>query len=160
MSTAGEEHHPRHSAGQVFMALVAGALALIAAYLWLTDGAAPVPLPAALAPAEPAAAPVSAPPVVAGPAAAPVSAPPVVAGPVDPPVVQAEASHPLQPPARTLTPSPTLAPPTVAPPPPRFAPVQDDPPQAAPIDPQVAADAAAVGMTARVRPADPAQPGQ
>ena len=121
MSVASEEHHrPQSSAGHVLMALTAGALAVAAAYLWLTDDSAPISLPS-MAPSHAVAAmPVDSAPVTA-------KAPRAIAS-----AVQAETA-------------PESAPTASAPP--------RSTPQPEPADAQIAADAAAVGMTSRIRPA-------
>jgi hypothetical protein len=134
MSTADREHHHPHGAsfGHIVLGLVAGALALIAAYLWLTDGAAPVAIS------------------ITSTSPAPSSVP-VAAAPLDRPAATSVASPPPHAQIQAVAPTPTpIAAETV----------QDAPPQNGALDPQVAADAAAVGMTARVRPAEPAPPGQ
>lgn len=184
MSIAGEEHHSPNTFGHVFAVLIAGALALTAAYLWLTDGPTTVALPVSVTPTPtplatnsiaPAPAPVLAPTPI--PAAAPTLAPepeaapqaalapeptpgptvaPIVVSPVEPPVVQIKRSLPVRPPVRTIArPQPPLAPPPLA-----STTSNDRVIQTSPVDPQVAADAAAVGMTSRVRPAESAHPGQ
>jgi len=130
MSTAGEEHHRSHTAGNLFMGLLAAALALTAAYLWLSDGTRPwrFTLPA---PASP-------------PAAA------AIALPVNQSVATTRAPPTS---ARAIAPVAPAAAPTTAP-----VPASAD--QTAAVAAQVAADAAAVGMTSRVRPSDPQTPGQ
>lgn len=131
MSTAGEEHHRSHTAGNLFMGLLAAALALTAAYLWLSDGTRPwrftLPAPAS---------------------------PPAAAAAIAPPVNQSVATTRAPPtPARAIAPVAPAAAPTTAP-----VPASAD--QTAAVAAQVAADAAAVGMTSRVRPSDPPTPGQ
>ena len=127
MSTAGEEHHRSQTARHIVMGLAAGALALTAAYLWLSDGNKPWRF--TLRPPAPS------------PAAAAAVAPPA-----DHSVVMV---RPTPAPARPIRQAeqPALDAAESA-----SAPVD----QAVSVDAQVAADAAAVGMTARVRPS----PGQ
>lgn len=130
MSTAGEEHHRSRSAGHIVMGLVAGVLALIAVYLWLTDGSRP--WLAALKPSAPSPAAVAATPpadhssvALRRPAAPSESAKPV----------PAPGSVAATPDAASLA-------------------------QTGTTDSQVAADAAAAGMTSRLRPNDSAAPVQ
>ncbi len=140
MSTTGEEHHRSHTAGHVVMGLAAGALALAAAYLWLSDGTQPwrftLKLPTltlklpALSLKLPALSP------TAAQVAAPIVHPVVVAQPAP------SATHRVR---RTERPAPDAV---------DSAPVSVD--QAPSADAQVAADAAAVGMTTRASP----NPGQ
>lgn len=124
MATVHQEHQPVLTPGHIFLGLLAAALALAAAYLWLTDESAPLPAP------------------VAPPAAVSRQPPPTL---TPTPKVVARAARPSRPAELATLPPP--APAAAA------APV---PSQAAPTDPQVAADAAAVGMTTRVRPPESA----
>ena len=130
MSTAGEEHHRSHTAGNLFMGVLAAALALTAAYLWLSDGTRPWRFT---------------PPAPASPTAAAAIAPPVNQS------VATTRAPPTS--ARAIAPVAPAAAPTTAP-----VPASAD--QTAAVAAQVAADAAAVGMTSRVRPSDPQTPGQ
>jgi hypothetical protein len=132
MSTAGEEHHRSHGAGHVILGLFALALAATAAYLWLSDGNRSWPM--LLKPAMPSSA------AEIAPAAPQTAALPARA--VLPRTVQR-----LQPQAQAPAPAPAAE---------AASPV--DP--SGPVDAQVAADAAAVGMTSRVRPSQPSTPGQ
>jgi hypothetical protein len=142
MSTAGEEHHRSdHTATHIVMGLVAGALVLAAAYLWLSDGSGPggftLKLPTLKFPTLQV-------PTLKLPTLAPAAA--KVAIPAVRPVVMAQ---PTPAPIRSIR---------------RAKPPVSDAAEGAPapvdrtvsIDAQVAADAAAVGMTTRVRPS----PGQ
>lgn len=128
MSAVTSEHHSA-SRGHVVMAFVAFVLALAAAYLWLTDGTpAQIRLPSAASFTQ-----TRADPAPAAPATKPHRIAHLGAG--------AAAGQ------QTL----------------RFsdaeASVEDEsPPAAGPPTPQIAIDAAAAGMTARVRPADPSRP--
>jgi len=130
MATAGEERRRSLSAGHIFMGLVAVALGLTAAYLWLTDGnpsrpfhlQSPAP-PAAVAAIMPA---------------------------KDPAVVVSRPTPAAPKPVPQAAPQPAVA----------SAPETAPADQTGAVDPQVAADAAAVGMTVRVRPSDPGSPGQ
>ncbi|HVY35080.1 MAG TPA: hypothetical protein VG960_11750 [Caulobacteraceae bacterium] len=146
MSAASEDHRHSHTTSHVFMALVAAILAAVAAYLWLTDGPAPLNWPVIFpATSTSPSAPAPSAPAVRTQAIVQPSAP--LAGDDPAPVPAPVAARPLTPEA-ALT-----APQAVANPPPPS-------PQTGALDPQVAADAAAVGMTSRIRPADPAPAGQ
>jgi hypothetical protein len=124
MATVDQARHPSHVVRHIVLGLIAVGLALVAAYLWFTDGSigglrqtpatARAPIPQTMTPA-----------MTARPA--PVAEPPVPAQRVaDPPVVRPAADAP---------PSESVPPPAVS------------------VDPQIAADAAAAGMTSRARPA-------
>ena len=154
MTTADHEHHESHTLGHLFMGLLAIVLAAIAAYLWLTDPAGTIQLPLAGSASSPA-------PVAAVPLDRPVqTTPPTVVERNTPPKLDTTA-----PPLSMITP-PAAPPAQMAPPP--VAPVPTATATAAPAqraappsdsysNGQVAQDAAAVGMTARVRPAQPGQ---
>jgi len=145
MSTVQLRHHSSILL-HLLMGLAAALLALAAAYLWLTDeDVTPISLPepsAAAPPSQPSAVPQAAAPTIAVPPASSTAlAPPQAAAPVPP---QAVAAASVGAPASALTASPS--------------PTADSPTGQAPaqaLDPQVAADAAAAGMTTRVRPAPP-----
>ena len=150
MTTADHEHRESHTLGHLFMGLVAIILAAIAAYLWLTDPAATLRLPLAGSPS-------SSEPVAAVPLDRPVqTTPPTVIERNIAPKLDSAASPP------TVVTPPTAPAAQMAPPPVASAPAAAPAPRATtPADDysngQVAQDAAAVGMTARVRPAQPGQ---
>jgi|GEM_PF-5310220 len=141
MSTADEEHKPSHTLGHVLMGLISGALAVVAVFLWFTDGdhrlswplsfAATSSVPSALAVQRPDARSSPRPDSPTRVIARRSQSAPSVAGfaPADPQSIETQAPAP--------SPSPLFN---------------------GVVDPQVASDAAATGMTARARPAAPANP--
>ena len=142
MSTVDEEHKPSHTLGHVLMGLVAFALATAAVYLWITDNGRPFSL------SLPFAGPSSVAPAPVQPEAGPGdrSAPPERIAPPSPPR-----------PTKTVA-QLTGSPPSAGPPAPISRPAPSPAPLNGEVDPQVASDAAATGMTARARPAPPANP--